>query len=130
MLDSDLAELYKVSTKRLNEQVKRNKLRFPAEFMFQLTNLEVSHLRSQIVTTNLQWTKNITKQLDLDLKKYNSQYTKINIKKINKIHDRFIIIDKQEIYHFGASLKDLGKKLFAFSKLNKELITIILNKLK
>jgi ORF6N domain len=52
MLDSDLAELYRVSTKRLNEQVKRNKGRFPADFMFQLSTEEVQTLRSQSATSN------------------------------------------------------------------------------
>lgn len=61
------------------------------------------------------YTKEITKQLELDLKKYNKQYNNIQIKEFNKSHDRFLIIDK-EIYHIGASLKDLGKKWFAFSK--------------
>jgi phage regulator Rha-like protein len=51
MLDSDLAELYGVTTKRLNEQVKRNKERFPADFMFQLTSEETKSLRSQIATS-------------------------------------------------------------------------------
>jgi ORF6N domain-containing protein len=53
MLDSDLAEVYGVSTKRLNEQVRRNKRRFPLEFMFQLTDGEWENLRSQFATTNL-----------------------------------------------------------------------------
>lgn len=52
MLDSDLAELYGVTTKRLNEQVKRNKERFPADFMFQLTSEETKNLRSQFATSN------------------------------------------------------------------------------
>jgi phage regulator Rha-like protein len=52
MLDSDLAELYGVTTKRLNEQVKRNQQRFPADFMFQLTSEETKNLRSQIATSN------------------------------------------------------------------------------
>lgn len=52
MLDSDLAELYGVTTKRLNEQVKRNRERFPADFMFQLTTDETNNLRSQIATSN------------------------------------------------------------------------------
>ena len=53
MLDSDLAELYGVTTKRLNEQVKRNRDRFPKDFMFQLSRKEFDHLRSQIATSNL-----------------------------------------------------------------------------
>jgi hypothetical protein len=52
MLDSDLAELYQVSTKRLNEQVKRNRHRFPTDFMFQVTPEEVQNLRSQIATSS------------------------------------------------------------------------------
>ena len=66
------------------------------------------------------YTENISKQINLDLNKYNSQYAAIEIKELKNCHDRFLIIDKSEIYHFGTSLKDLGKKLFAFSKLEKE----------
>ena len=62
------------------------------------------------------YSKNISKQLKLDLKKYNTQYKTIELKSFKESHDRFMIIDEQEIYHFGASLKDLGKKWFAFSK--------------
>ena len=68
------------------------------------------------------YTKRITKQMQLDIDKYNSQYPHIDIKEIKNMHDRFIIIDKKEIYHIGASLKDLGKKVFAFSILDKEII--------
>ncbi len=66
------------------------------------------------------YTKTITKQLKLDLEKYNSQYTPIEIKKFNASHDRFLIIDDTEVYHIGASLKDLGKKWFGFSKMDSE----------
>ncbi len=71
------------------------------------------------------YTKSINKQLKLDLEKYNAQYKPIEIKKFNKSHDRFLIIDNKEIYHFGASLKDLGKKWFAFSKFDTEAIEIL-----
>jgi len=71
------------------------------------------------------YTKKITKQLQLDLKKFNSQYEPIQIKEFNKSHDRFMIIDKKEIYHLGASLKDLGKKWFAFSRLDINNINIL-----
>jgi len=67
---------------------------------------------------------NITKQLELDFKKYKEQYNNLEIKQFNKSHDRFLIIDNQ-VYHFGASLKDLGKKWFAFSKLEKDSIKIL-----
>ena len=66
----------------------------------------------------------LTKQLELDLKKFNSQYEQIEIKQFNKSHDRFLIIDNQ-VYHFGASLKDLGKKWFAFSKFDKEAVKVL-----
>ncbi len=64
-------------------------------------------------------TNNISKELTLDLKKYNTQYTPIIIKEFKNSHDRFLIIDNKDIYHFGTSLKDLGKKWFAFSKFDK-----------
>lgn len=63
------------------------------------------------------FTSNLTKQLKLDLKKHNEQYPSIEIRTFNKSHDRFLIIDKESVYHIGASLKDLGKKWFAFSKI-------------
>jgi len=71
------------------------------------------------------YTKNISRQLKLDLDRYNAQYKPIEIKVFNKAHDRFLIIDNKEIYHFGASLKDLGKKWFAFSKFDMESIGIL-----
>ena len=260
MLDSDLAQLYGVTTSRLNEQVKRNIERFPEDFMFRLTPDEWQNLKSQIATSSwggrrklpnvfteqgistlsgilhsktaiqvniaimrafvgmrkflmananlfqrldrlefkqlqtdhkvekiinalenkaLQpkqgifydgqifdayqfvssliksaqksivlidnyidesiltlfsknqqvavkiFTKKMSKQLQLDIKKYNAQYKPITIKPFNKSHDRFLIIDNKEIYHFGASLKDLGKKWFAFSKFDMEAIEIL-----
>jgi len=64
------------------------------------------------------YTKTITKQLKLDLEKYNAQYNTITIKPFKNAHDRFLVIDKTEVYHIGASLKDLGKKWFAFSKMD------------
>jgi len=71
------------------------------------------------------YTKNLNKQLTLDLKKYNAQYKSIKIEKFSFAHDRFLIIDDKEVYHFGASLKDLGKKWFAFSKFDIEAISIL-----
>ena len=61
-------------------------------------------------------TQSISNQLQLDLNRHNSQYPSIEIERRQGIHDRFIIID-DTVYHIGASLKDLGKKLFAFSKM-------------
>jgi hypothetical protein len=80
--------------------------------------------RQTNVTTTI-YTKNITAQLELDIKKYNTQYPKITLKKFDASHDRFLIIDGKELYHIGASLKDLGKKWFAFSKFDMESIDIL-----
>ncbi len=253
MLDSDLAELYGVDVKRLNEQVKRNLERFPEDFMFQLSDFDFEILRSQNATANINWskkrflpfafteqgvamlsgilrsdkavevnirimrafvemrhylsqnfevfekfqkidkkflvyddnfnkifdamkkkefpaqgiffegkvfdaflfvsdimkkakqriilidnyvdentlklfsdkkkdvkvkiyTKNVTEKLLLAVRKFNEQHQGLEVFRFEKSHDRFLIIDK-ELFHFGASLKDLGKKWFAFSKL-------------
>jgi len=64
------------------------------------------------------YTQKITQQLQLDIKKANEQYGHYEIKKLTLSHDRFLIIDQKDLYHLGASLKDLGKKWFAFSKMN------------
>jgi len=74
------------------------------------------------------FTKRITKILEQDLEKHNTQYPKVEIKKFSKAHDRFLIIDGKHLYHLGASLKDLGKKWFAFSKMELD-VNDILNKL-
>jgi len=259
IIDYDLAELYAVPTKALNQAVKRNLERFPDHFMFQLTEKEVEFLRSQNVTSNTIWSKRrflpyvfteqgvsmlsavlkskkaievsiqiidafvamrkflannaqifqrldrtemkllehderinelfrtfesaepqqgifydgqvfdaykfvaglvrkakkkiilidnyvdesvlvlfskrkkgvsvtiytrITKQLRLDLERFNAQYEPIIVKEFGKSHDRFLIID-EEVYHFGASLKDLGKKWFAFAKMKKESLEML-----
>ncbi|TAM99800.1 MAG: ORF6N domain-containing protein [Chitinophagaceae bacterium] len=271
MTDSDLAELYGVETKVLNQGVKRNKERFPEEFCFQLTHQEMENLRSQFVTSSsdhggrrylpyvfteqgvamlsailrseaavrvsiqimkafvemrkflkengevfmrldhmegkqvkfemetnqkfdrifnapqaydgepkqgiffngqvfdahrftsdlirkakesiilidnyiddtvlslftkrnnnvdvIIYTKTISKQLTPDLKKYNDQYKPIKIEGFTDAHDRFMIIDHQMVYHIGASLKDLGKKWFAFSMMDISAWDMI-NKLK
>jgi len=74
-------------------------------------------------------TKTVSKQIILDIKKANEQYGNFEIKPFSKSHDRFLIIDHTEVYHLGASLKDLGKKWFAFSKLEKNSIANILNEI-
>ncbi|MEE9913510.1 MAG: hypothetical protein K4571_17495 [Deltaproteobacteria bacterium] len=70
-------------------------------------------------------TRTISKQLALDVKKYNEQYPDISVKEFRNAHDRFIIIDGKSVYHFGASLKDLGKKWFAFSKFDKDALMLM-----
>ena len=71
------------------------------------------------------YTSNITKQLKLDFEKYQTQYQNIELNEFKNSHDRFLIIDKKEIYHIGASLKDLGKKWFAFSKFEMQSLEIL-----
>ena len=63
------------------------------------------------------YTQTVSHQLQLDMQKHNSQYPPIGIHTYKKCHDRFLIIDGTDVYHIGSSLKDLGKKMFAFSKL-------------
>jgi len=72
-------------------------------------------------------TKNIIKQLNLDIQKANAQYGSFEAKQFTQSHDRFLIIDDKEVFHLGASLKDLGKKWFAFSKMDKSSVANILN---
>lgn len=64
------------------------------------------------------FTGTITKQLEADIQKHNAQYPPIQVKSFTRSHDRFLIIDEETVYHIGASLKDLGKKWFAFSRIN------------
>ncbi|MGE0739173.1 ORF6N domain-containing protein [Sulfurimonas sp.] len=261
MFDRDLAELYQVETRRLNEQVKRNIERFPKEFMFQLSKEEFENWKSQFATSNDKmglrkipyafteqgvsmlasvlkskvaieisikiikafigmrkiisqniityerferieqrlslhdknfdklfealedktkkpdegiffdgqiydayafindllksaksevvlidnyiddtvftlfskyqnlkikiYTQTISKQIRLDYQKYSSQYKNIELQEFKNSHDRFLILDSTEIYHIGASLKDLGKKWFAFSKFEMQALEIL-----
>lgn len=81
--------------------------------------------RDQSVSATI-YTKSVSNQLRLDVKRYNSQYPPIAIHTFANSHDRFLIIDGTELYHIGGSLKDLGKKWFAFSKMNSE-VTKMLN---
>lgn len=78
--------------------------------------LMLSKRRSGVSATI--YTYKINAQLQLDLEKHNDQYPPIDIRTNKNSHDRFLIIDQTEVYHIGASLKDLGKKLFAFSKMS------------
>lgn len=71
------------------------------------------------------FTNEISRQLSLDLKKYNSQYPPVAIKEFKDSHDRFLIVDNKEVYPLGASLKDLGKRWFAFSKFGKEALKLL-----
>ncbi len=74
--------------------------------------------------------KKPSKQLQLDVQKANAQYGNFEIKNFDKSHDRFLIIDNSKVYHIGASLKDLGRKWFGFTKLDKDSVSSIINEIK
>lgn len=71
------------------------------------------------------YTNTISKQLALDIKKFNEQYESLTVVELKNIHDRFIIIDEKVMYHSGASLKDLGKKISAFSKFDQDSLNLL-----
>ena len=71
------------------------------------------------------FTKEISKPLSLDITKFNSQYQPVEVKIFKNSHDRFMVIDNKDVYHFGSSLKDLGKKWFAFSKFDKGAVELL-----
>ena len=81
------------------------------------TTLLMLSKRNEGVTATI-YTAKISQQLQLDIEKHNDQYPPIQIRTYKESHDRFLLIDGKEVYHIGASLKDLGKKMFAFSKMN------------
>jgi hypothetical protein len=89
---------------------------------------QLSKKNKNVIVTLL--TKNSSKQLELDVKKANEQYGNFELKTFNKSHDRFLIIDETTVYHLGASLKDLGKKWFAFTKMDNNSVENILNSIK
>lgn len=79
------------------------------------TILTILDKRNKEVSATI-YTQHISQQLQLDLDKHNAQYEPIDIVHFNKAHDRFLLID-DEVYHIGASIKDLGKKWFAFTRM-------------
>lgn len=86
--------------------------------------LMLSKRRTDVTATI--YTQRIMPQMQLDLEKHNSQYPPVEVRTYRDCHDRFLLIDSQEVYHIGASMKDLGKKMFAFSRLSIP-ATVIMN---
>lgn len=82
--------------------------------------------KNQTISITL-FTHTLSKQLQLDIEKYNKQYKNLEVKITKKFHDRFMIIDESSIYHIGASIKDLGTKVFAFSKIDISFKNILKN---
>ena len=90
----------------------------------------LTHLSKKIKAVKvLLLTKTVSNQLTLDVKKANEQYGNFDIRVFANSHDRFIIIDNSDVYHVGASLKDLGKKWFAFSKMDKSSVSNIIKEI-
>ena len=82
------------------------------------TTLLLLSKRNEGVSATI-YTSRISKQLQLDLEKHNAQYPPVQIRTYQDSHDRFLLIDDTDVYHIGASLKDLGKKMFAFSRMHE-----------
>jgi hypothetical protein len=80
--------------------------------------------RNKNITAQI-YTSKISKHLELDIAKHNSQYAPVTVTVYTKSHDRFLIIDNEQLHHIGASLKDLGKKWFAFSKIKMDTSKIL-----
>lgn len=91
-----------------------------------LTHLSKKHKEVKVVLLS----KTISKQLTLDITKANSQYGHFTAKAFGHSHDRFLIIDEKDVYHLGASLKDLGKKWFAFSQIHADSVKEVIQEIK
>ncbi len=138
MLDRDLAVPYGVETRALNQAVKRNSDRFPPDLAFQVDFGEVTEAigrsvsaeegsRSQFVTLNKGRGGNIKWFLcPMAIEKFNQQNPTLSVRTTEVFHDRFLILDGKELYHFGASLKDLGRLYCAVSKMDAGFIPSIL----
>ena len=111
LTQKQIAELFDKDTRTINEHIKTI---YKEE---ELT--EISTIR------NFRIVQKEGNREDARVEKYNKQYSNIELKNLTKFHDRFLIIDNNELYHIGASLKDLGNKTFAFSKLNIDLVEFL-----
>ena len=118
--DGQIFDAYKFATDLIRSAGKS--LLLMDNYIDESVLLMLSKRRSGVSATV--YTQKITAQLQLDIERHNRQYPPVEIRIYNKCHDRFLIIDNTEVYHIGASLKDLGKKMFAFSKMNVPADTI------
>ena len=112
--DGQIFDAYAFATNLIKSA--KNSLILIDNYIDESTLLMLSKLTTGVDATI--YTQRITPQLQLDLTRHNNQYPPINIRTYRQAHDRFLIIDQSDVYHIGASLKDLGKKLFAFSKMD------------
>ncbi len=113
--DGQIFDAYKFATDLIKSA--NHSLVLIDNYVNETTLLMLSKRKERVSATI--YTQRISSQLQLDLEKHNAQYSAIDVKMYKRSHDRFLLIDGQEVYHIGASLKDLGKKMFAFSRLNE-----------
>ena len=97
----------------------------PPYIFLLLNKLHGIFINALVVRTISQKNTLLSDKLKLGIDKFEKQCFSIEVKVFNRSHDRFIIIDEKDVYHFGASLKDLGKKWFAFSKFDKDVFKIM-----
>src|SRR5574344_23916 len=111
--DGQVFDAYEFATKLIKSAVKSLVLiyNYVDESVLMMLAKRSLGVSAKIVTLQ------VSKQLQLDIEKFNRQYTPVSVVSMPRIHDRFLIIDKQDVYHIGASIKNLGKKMFAFSKM-------------
>src|SRR5574344_93141 len=111
--DGQVFDAYEFATKLIKSAVKSLVLidNYVDESVLMMLAKRSFGVSAKIVTLQ------VSKQLQLDIEKFNRQYTPVSVVSRSRIHDRFLIIDKKDVYHIGASMKDLGKKMFAFSKM-------------
>jgi hypothetical protein len=111
--DGQVFDAYEFATKLIKSAVKSLVLidNYVDESVLMMIAKRSFGVSAKIVTLQ------VSKQLQLDIEKFNRQYTPVSVVSRSRIHDRFLIIDKKDVYHIGASMKDLGKKMFAFSKM-------------
>ena len=113
--DGQIFDAYKFATDLIKSA--NHSLVLIDNYVDETTLLMLSKRKERVSATI--YTQRISSQLQLDLEKHNAQYSAIDVKMYKRSHDRFLLIDGREVYHIGASLKDLGKKMFAFSRLNE-----------
>ena len=112
--DGQIFDAYAFATNLIKSA--KNSIILIDNYIDESTLLMLSKLTTGVDATI--YTQRITPQLQLDLTRHNNQYPPINIRTYRQAHDRFLIIDQSDVYHIGASLKDLGKKLVAFSRMD------------
>jgi len=121
--EGEVFDAYELASKIIRSA--KNNIVLIDNYIDESTLLHLSKKNKEVQVLLL--SKTNSKELQLDIQKANEQYGNFTLKSFDKSHDRFLIIDQIEVYHLGASLKDLGKKWFAFSKMDKSSVTTILN---